>query len=151
MQVQITKINTLPIADLQSLLDESRASGFRSIERLVVEWESGVNPFDKPGEALFIARKNKQIIGICGLNIDPYSDDQYIGRVRHLYVISRERRKGVGRGLVQQVIKEACKHFRYLRLRTSNDDASNFYSALGFTSVYGNSDYTHIFDLMQKP
>jgi GNAT superfamily N-acetyltransferase len=143
----IVRIVDLPIDELLPLLEESKRIGFRFVERLIAEWESGENRFDKDGEALFIARDDKKIVGICGINIDPYLDDPQVGRVRHLYVIAEERRKGVGRELVQRVFEEARKHFLYLRLRAANEDSYRFYSALGFSSVYGDKNCTHVLDL----
>lgn len=147
MMICIIRIENLPIGELLPLLEESKRMGFRFVERLIAEWESGDNRFDKDGEALFISRYDKRVVGICGINIDPYLDDPQVGRVRHLYVIAEERRKGVGRELVQRVIEEARRHFLYLRLRAGNEDSYRFYSALGFTSVYRDKNCTHVLDL----
>jgi len=145
--ISIIRIENLPRDELLPLLEESKRMGFRFVERLIAEWESGENRFDKDGEALFIARDDKRVVGICGINIDPYLGDPQVGRVRHLYVIAKERRKGVGRELVQRVIEEARRHFLYLRLRAANEDSYRFYSALGFASVYGYENCTHFLDL----
>jgi GNAT superfamily N-acetyltransferase len=147
MMISIIRIENLPIDELLQLLEESKRMGFRFVEQLIAEWESGDNRFDKDGEALFIAREDKKVVGICGINIDPYLNNPQVGRVRHLYVIAEERRKGIGRELVQRVIEEARKHFSYLRLRAVNEDSYRFYSALGFSSVYGDNNCTHVFDL----
>jgi GNAT superfamily N-acetyltransferase len=149
MMISIIRIENLPRDELLQLLEESKRMGFRFVERLIAEWESGDNRFDKDGEALFIARDDKRVVGICGINIDPYLGDPQVGRIRHLYVIVDERRKGVGRELVQRVIEKARRHFLYLRLRASNEDFYRFYSALGFASVYGDKNCTHILDLKE--
>ena len=52
------------------------------------EWRTGTNRFDRPDEALFGAWAKGQLVGVCGLNIDPYRGDDRVGRVRHLYVLS---------------------------------------------------------------
>ena len=33
-----------------------------------------------------------RLVGVCGLNVDPYLDDPSVGRVRHLYVLVAARR-----------------------------------------------------------
>ena len=149
MVISIIRIENLPSDELLQLLEESKRMGFRFVERLIAEWESGDNRFDKDGEALFIARDDKKVVGICGINIDPYLGDPQVGRIRHLYVIAEERRRGIGRKLVQRVIEDARRHFLYLRLRAANEDSYRFYSALGFSSVYRDENCTHILDLKE--
>jgi GNAT superfamily N-acetyltransferase len=149
MQVKISKVDILSKQKLYPLLDESKAMGFRFIERLITEWESGANCFEKHGEAFFVAKDNERLIGICGLNADPYSENPHVGRVRHLYVLSKERRKGVGRMLVNSVIEQAQKYFTCLRLKAS-DESFHFYSALGFIVVYGDKNCTHLLNLKDK-
>ena len=75
-----------------------------------------MNRFDRAGEALFGGRIDGQLVGICGLNVDPYAADDGIGRVRHLYVWSIHRRLGVGRALVTHVIQAAHGRFRAGRI-----------------------------------
>ena len=113
---------------MQPLLQEST---YEFVQRLVTEFENGTNRFDLPGEALFGAFAGDTMIGICGLNRDPYLNDGHTGRVRHLYVLADWRRKGVGRRLIEAVIAEAKLHFDQLTLWTN--DAAPFYRSLGFT------------------
>jgi len=86
------------------------------------------------------------LVGVCGLNIDPYAADRRVGRVRHLYVLSAFRRRGVGRHLVTAVIEMARGRFDRLHLRTENAGAARFYEALGFRPSGGASDYTHVME-----
>lgn len=83
----ITKVNHLDTHKLMMLVDESRTEGFRHLKRLVSDYDTGTNKFDKDGEALFLALKNGDIVGVCGLNEDPHSENKEIGRVRRLYVL----------------------------------------------------------------
>ena len=78
------------------------------VRRLVDEWRDGSNRFDRPGEAVFGAWVEGRLVGVCGLNIDPYVRDERMGRVRHLYVLTACRRHGVGRLLMARVIEAAC-------------------------------------------
>lgn len=136
-----------PSADrLDVLLAESEQAGSRMVRRLVEEWASGANRFDRPGEALFAARIDGRLVGVCGLNVDPYSAEPRLGRVRHLYVLSAYRRRGVGRQLVAEVIAAAQGRFDHLRLSTGNPVAARFYERLGFRSAEA-AHCTHVLDV----
>ena len=111
---------------------QAAATGFQALARLQTEWQSGRNRFDQPGEAIFIATDNGLVVGICGLNRDPYLHDPTVGRVRHLYVAVEHRRKGIGSQLVRAVMGAAKGRFSRLRLRTNSPDADGFYRSLGF-------------------
>jgi GNAT superfamily N-acetyltransferase len=128
---------------LAELVAESERTGFGFVRRLVDEWDSGENRFDKPGEASFVALVETRIVGVGGLNLDPYAGSPGIGRVRRLYVLSAFRRGGVGRGLVEAVISAAQNHFHTLRLRTNHEIAAQFYSGLGFSPSVGVPESTH--------
>ena len=106
--------------------------GFRFVERLIREYRSGLNRFDRSGEVLLTASVQGAVVGIGGLNRDPYFNDPKIGRLRHLYVASVWRRHGVGRLLVNQLIHEAKQHYPLLTLRTDTLAADAFYQKLGF-------------------
>jgi len=71
---------------------------------------------DGAGEAFFAALIGGRVIGVCGLNVDPYTPAQGVGRVRHLYNLLAYRRLGVGRQLVSRVIETARGRFDILRL-----------------------------------
>src|SRR5438128_1327228 len=85
--------------------------------------------------------------GACGLNVDPYTAEGRVGRVRHLYVLEAYRRHGVGRQLVAEVIGAARGSFDRLRLRTANPEAARLYESLGFAPCAGEADCTHALDL----
>jgi GNAT superfamily N-acetyltransferase len=135
------------VTGLAALLQESQSQGHRFVQRLVEDWVAGSNQFDQPGEAFFVAKQSDRLVGICGLNRDPYTAVSNIGRVRHLYVMQFDRRQGVGRALVERVIAEACFTFNWLHARTDNPIAAQFYCTLGFTSCSGQRDLTHRFKL----
>jgi GNAT superfamily N-acetyltransferase len=121
------------------------------VRRLVDEWETGANRFDKPGEALFGAWLDGRLVGVCGLNVDPFADDEHTGRVRHLYVLPDFRRRGIGRRLVLQVMKTAHGRFDDLRLRTNEPDAARLYEALGFRFLPDSNDCTHMTKVTTPP
>ena len=140
-----------PDLDLGALLAESEQAGLRLVRRLVDEWASGANRFDRPGERLFGAWVDGQVVGVCGLNVDPYAAEDRVGRVRHLYVLSAFRRRGVGRRLIAEVIEAARGPFGALRLRTANPEAARVYEAIGFRPSGQTADCTHIMELASAP
>jgi ribosomal protein S18 acetylase RimI-like enzyme len=128
-------------------LAESEHHGLRFVRRLAEEWTSGANRFDRPGEALFVAGLGGRVVAVCGLNVDPYTAEPNVGRVRHLYVLSRCRRLGIGRELVAAVMEAARGRFDSLRLRTTNPAAAQLYERLGFQRRADVADCSHVLDL----
>ncbi len=142
----VREIKLLQPGEMSGLLQESESEGFRFIRRLVDDYASGANRFADPGEALYGAY-SPGLVGICGLNRDPYLSDPDMGRVRHLYVVRSFRRAGFGRSLIETLIADARRHFRLLALRTTNPEAGRFYRALGFTAGSRFEHATHYLDL----
>ena len=140
-------LSDAPIDGLDAWLAESEAAESRILRRLLDEWASGVNRFDRPGETLLGAWVGGRLVGVCGLNVDPHADEAGVGRVRHLYVLSAFRRLGVGRALVAAIVAAAGGRFDTLRLRTSNPAAARLYEALGFRECASVAHATHVMEL----
>ncbi len=133
--------------ELSRLADQARQEGFRFLDRLTAEFESGTNTFAKQGEALFEARKGAVLVGIGGLNRDPYvsSDDGLgIGRIRRLYVAPSARRLGVARLLMSAIEQSARATFATLRLRTDTEQGALFYARLGYTAIANDDNASHV-------
>jgi GNAT superfamily N-acetyltransferase len=143
--VTIVRTTSLELNALQELREESSREGFEFLERLCKEWASGANRFEAPGEALFVAVADDHIVGMCGLNRDPYACCSCTGRVRRLYVAPAYRRRGVGQALLESVVTHARIHFSLLRVRT--EAADKFYTAHGFRRVDSEADVTHVLEL----
>jgi N-acetylglutamate synthase-like GNAT family acetyltransferase len=141
LRFHVVKTSQLDVTALDPMRADASQAGFKFIERLCDEWARGVNRFDREGEALFLALDDENVIGVCGVNRDPYSDDIRTGRVRRLYVVSTYRGRGVGQALLDAVIAQARTHFEQLRVRT--DEANDFYSARGFRRLDGDAHATH--------
>lgn len=86
---------TEPRQLLLPLEKESEKEWFRFVRRMVEEYRSGVNRFDRCGEAFFVAKLSEQIIGFCGLNQDPYTHDPMVGRVQVAHFARHRRGKAV--------------------------------------------------------
>ncbi|PZE22233.1 GNAT family N-acetyltransferase [Paenibacillus xerothermodurans] len=146
-KIVIQKVNQLDTASLMLLVGESSYEGFRHVKRLVNDYEDGANKFDEPGEALFIAYQHDNIVGVCGLNRDPYSNNKDVGRARRLYVSPRARRSGIARMLMDSVVAEATKHYKMLVLKTHNPIADAFYRSIGFSVDCDSENNSHFLRL----
>ena len=142
LQMELSAVRSLP-QGMDALVRASKAEDFLAIEKLVREFDNGNNRFDAPGEVLFSAQVGDALVGVCGLNVDPYLEDPSVGRVRHLYVAPQWRRGGVGRALVSEVLHHAQGRFTRVRLRTLRDDAAQFYLSIGFDGGGGEPACTH--------
>ena len=143
----VERLHELPADRVAPLIVESEQAGLRFVRRLVEEWAIGQNRFDRPGEALFGALMDGRLVGVCGLNVDPYAGGPRVGRVRHLYVLRAYRRRGVGRRLVGAVLEVARGPFATLRLSTEDPAAARLYESLGFRRHEGDVRCTHLTEL----
>ncbi|WP_246871802.1 GNAT family N-acetyltransferase, partial [Pantoea ananatis] len=78
------------------LRTQSMTEGLNMLRRLEENWLSGYNRFDRPGEKLIGAYVDRLIIGVCGLNVDPFTQETGVGRLRHLYVDTEWRKNRIG-------------------------------------------------------
>jgi len=125
-----------------ALLSESLHFQFNMLNRLQANWRSGENRFEAEGEKLVGAFCNERLIGVCGLNQDPYSSEPRMGRVRHLYVSYSWRRMNTGRLLLNSIIQDAERCFDSLNTHAP-DSAFAFYERMGFRRTEGRDNVTH--------
>lgn len=142
MEIRIEQATTLG-SELEPLIAEADRDGHLFLRRLGDDWASGSNRFDAPGEILMVARAGDRLVGIGGLNRDPYAQAAGIGRLRHLYIARDARRRGVGTSLVRNILAGAQPHFAFVRLRTDSSEAALFYLRQGFRPTT-ETDATHI-------
>lgn len=145
-QIKIVRVLPTESLDLAPLQAAARSEDYAFVDRAQLDWSSGENRFDDPGEGFFVAYRGATIVGMCGLNSDPYLDDPAVGRLRHLYVAPEHRRIGLGRQLVECCLDLAPPRFDRVRLRTFETPASLFYEMIGFRLV-DEPDATHSIDL----
>ncbi|MBM7621042.1 GNAT superfamily N-acetyltransferase [Bacillus tianshenii] len=142
--MEIRVIGNLNTVDLSLLLEESKKEGYRFLERLVLEYQAGMNTFKNPGECLYAVFDDKNIlVAIGGLNADPYSEDPGVGRLRRFYVSGNYRRTGVGSSLLKAIISTARTHFKVMVLHTDTEQGDSFYLSQGFVreELYPNSSH----------
>ena len=130
-QIDIVPVSP-PLDGLKALARDARSEGFVFIDRLIEEWATGANRFDKDGETILGVYASQNLVAIGGLNIDPFAADQNYGRLRHVYVSPVFRRAKIGRSLVRALVRHAAHTFDGVRLRTDTADAAQFYVRLGF-------------------
>jgi ribosomal protein S18 acetylase RimI-like enzyme len=120
---------------LETLVLEASVQGFAFLDRLVAEWESDRNRFDRLGECFIGAYTGERLVAIGGLSSDPYIEASDFGRLRHLYVLSAYRGCGIGSDMVQHLLRHANGIFRAVRLCTDNEQAARFYARYGFRAI----------------
>ena len=79
----------------------------------------------------------------AGGRLDPYAASPRVGRVRRLYVLAAYRRRGVGRTLMDRLIRDARESFDELRVRAGSTDAAAFFERLGFEATTHFAQSTH--------
>lgn len=120
-----------------ALRAEADAEGHRHMSRLADEWASGVQRFDKDGEALLAAMFGGDLAGVGGVTREPIDTVEPALRMRRLYVSRRARRSGIGRVLATALVQEGFGHAALITVHAGNPDAGAFWEAQDFTPVSG--------------
>ncbi|WP_318581734.1 GNAT family N-acetyltransferase [Bacillus paranthracis] len=142
--IHIQQIEDLMIYESDYLVQESKDEGFYFLIKLISEYENKINTFNKTGECLYGIFHGEKLIGIGGLNEDPYTENNKIGRLRRFYITKDYRRIGLGNLLLKRLLYHAEKNFKVVVLHTDTKQGDAFYSANGFVKgqVYkGSSHY----------
>ena len=140
--MNIQQITALP-KEMCTLAAAAKADGHRNIETLVREFESGENRFGNCGEGLFLAYDAGILIGIGGVNVDPFESPLRVARVRRLFVALDTRRRGVATALMQHIEDLARVHFARIQLFTDSEVAGRFYVSRGYAPVYNRVKVSH--------
>ncbi|MFK4469068.1 GNAT superfamily N-acetyltransferase [Bacillus sp. RC252] len=138
--------------EINHLIQESTKEGFNFLIKLINEYESKRNTFSKTGECLYGIFRGNTLIGIGGLNQDPYTKDNKIGRLRRFYIAKDYRRKGLGKLLLGRILGDAKIYFTIVVLHTDTEQGDQFYTSNGFVkgAMYvGTSHYLNLDKRMQ--
>ena len=130
-------VDALP-AGLNALRNEARGEGYRMLDTLAVEWESGAQRFARPGETLLAAFIADELVGVGGITLEATVSGAM--RMRRFYVTCIQRRVGVGRALASALLDHARG-----RTITANAAAGSdaFWESFGFVADRRDG-YTHI-------
>lgn len=129
--LRIDVAEALP-AGLSALRAEARREGFRFLERLASDWDTGAARFDRPGEALLAGFKADVLAGLGGLTLDPVVPGAL--RMRRFYVHPVVRRHGIGRALAVALLQLPGTAGRSVTVNAGTAEASVFWEALGFVA-----------------
>jgi len=133
--------------EINHLIQESTKEGFNFLIKLINEYESKRNTFSKTGECLYGIFRGDTLIGIGGLNQDPYTKVNKIGRLRRFYISKDYRRIGLGKLLLKKLLRHAEKYFHVVVLYTDTKRGDEFYSANGFVKIGNYKGSSHLIRL----
>ncbi|CEG24127.1 Acetyltransferase (GNAT) family protein [Planococcus massiliensis] len=151
MTNNLKQITDLKSVDVSKLVEESEAEGYRFLRRLVSQYEDGTNTFNQEGEVLYgVWDHHDHLVAIGGLNRDPYSPKESVGRLRRFYISPSARRQGIGTELLKEIINYGRGHFKEIVVRTDSSMADAFYRANGFSADLGLPEATHGITLDQE-
>ncbi|AHA06160.1 MULTISPECIES: GNAT family N-acetyltransferase [Bacillus] len=149
--IHIQQIENLMKYEISHLVQDSKEGGFNFLIKLINEYENKINVFNKTGECLYGIFQREKLIGIGGLNEDPYTENNKIGRVRRFYIAKEYRRKGLGRLLLVRILSDAKKYFNIVVLNTDTEQGDKFYTSGGFVKgkkYVGASHYLNLYKRM---
>jgi hypothetical protein len=103
----VTQLDALR-ADIAALAASAGNEGFGMVERLLLSYRNGEESLCQAGGGHLGGACRRQLIGICGLNQDPFAaPGENARRVRRLYVVPGWRRRGAATRLLAPVTAEA--------------------------------------------
>jgi multimeric flavodoxin WrbA/GNAT superfamily N-acetyltransferase len=141
----IERVTNIEEIDIEELLSESESFGYQYLTKMINQWRTGENRFSKPNELLIVYKNAEKVIGIGGINEEPYLKKRDFGRLRDVYVLSQYRRSNIGTQIVEHLIEFGRKHFKTITLRVpENIEASPFYESLGFLKTGEIETVTHV-------
>jgi len=144
MEIVVSRVDELPSDIKPEILEASIREDFSPIQWLIADWLDGKNQFSLPGESFYEARTQGRLIGVCGINQDPYAESNTkAGRIRRLYVLPEFRRRGVGTKLIMRVVEDAHLHFPEINLRAYDKGSATFFEVVGFIRNDEDSNRTH--------
>ena len=141
--MHIQQIENLMKYEFKYLVQESKEEGFKFLKKLINEYENELNTFNKSGECLYGIFQGEKLIGIGGLNADPYTENNKIGRLRRFYIAKDYRRIGLGKLLLNKLLSHTEKYFKVVVLHTDTKQGDVFYTANGFVKREAHKGSSH--------
>ena len=84
------------------------------LRRPAENWQSGKTALTRRAKRCWAPSSTTSWWGVCGINSDPFSPQPRAGRIRHLYISERYRRRGIGQQLLVSVITHSSAWFDFL-------------------------------------
>ncbi|MBV9231738.1 MAG: GNAT family N-acetyltransferase [Chloroflexi bacterium] len=132
------------LADLVVLLQDAVESGASigflpplSEEEAREYWTSVLEDIAQKKRVLLIARHSTQVVGAVQLELATKANAQHRAEVQKLFVLQQERRRGIGRLLMQAIEPLARERGRSLLVLDTRlgDLAERLYRKLGYVEV----------------
>lgn len=145
MGITIQHIKTSLPEEISQLAQQAKKDGFDFVERLIEEFNSGENRFERQGETCVVVYDEDRLVA-CGALNQQYEHNEFsncIGRIRRCYVHPDYRKTGVGRQLLAELERYAGQQFSALCLQTESYDAAHFYRKLNYVHVENNPSYNY--------
>jgi len=130
----------LPMA-MDALRVESSEEGYRSVDRLIAEWNDAMNTFDRVDEILMTAWSGSEIAGVGGMTHDPVVSDAL--RLRRFYIRKRFRRAGLGTRLANLLLERSRPAGKPVYVNAGTSIAPDFWKAIGFVDDPA-AGHTHV-------
>jgi GNAT superfamily N-acetyltransferase len=125
-------IERLPI-EFAELEADAKADGHRHMSRLATEFAESPAMF----HAIFACYLDRRLAGIGAITDEPALTSQPMWRMRRLYVHRKFRRQSVARTIAIALLKEAAGRVPVVTVHAGDDDAAQFWDAIGFRRVIG--------------
>jgi GNAT superfamily N-acetyltransferase len=130
MQIRLQSIIWEFSPGFDALRADARDEGYKHIERLFDEWQSGGTKFDKDDELLLVAFADSELAAVGGITQDPVLKRTL--RMRRFYVRPEFRRNGIGRKLVEALLVDPRERGVAVVVNAGPKDAGVFWESLGF-------------------
>lgn len=118
--------------------------GFQFLNRLEEDWINNINRFNGEGEGYFKLQVNNQVVGVGGINNNPFDQaEKRVGRIRRFFILKQWRNRGLGSELLSHIIKEFSSAYETIQLKTDNRNACLFYEKYGFNIIDNDENVTH--------
>ena len=117
-------------AGFELLRHAAEGEAFDMLSTLATEWTNGTSRFDRNGEALVAVMDGDILVGMCGIQHDPYLPDAL--RMTRFYVRPSYRRRRVGWQIAAALLERPESQGRTITLQAPHSEAARFWEALGF-------------------
>jgi|SRR5215469_1268806 len=133
MNVSLERLtDTLPIG-FPELEADAKADGHGHLTRLAAEFAQSPAVF----HAAFVGYLDGSLAGIGAITDEPTLTSQPTWRMRRLYVDRKFRRRNIARTIAMALLQESEGKVSTVTVHAGNDDAAQFWEAIGFRRVVG--------------